>query len=423
MKKRNRTKPEKVLELPWIDYHVAHSSPGRLRFKIPRLKEYILYCSNLEKLISCNSSIVDYRLNLAASSLVISYNSEDQAKQAFLVYLDGIIRKAALSDLDGNNQTHIIAREEKNLGLPMFALATSLVAIPLELPFFVVGALIVAASGTLWQRVNSNKETPINFDSLDALWLGSQLFSGNLVAGALALNLSQVGENLRQTNIKTIENQLYRSLEANVNSPQDQKWSDSVEDTELLRQIKPLAQQSIVPILVLTGVTTLLTNDLGRAAAWLPLNLGLSLRGITPLAIVSSLDKAAQFGVHIPDGKTLEKLAKVDYLLTSTDAPKERAENVAWLEDSYLVLGQDGSKIVLDSQNDLSRVEQSIDLAQETISTIYQSIGLVTSLNMSAVFLGVFLGVDPVITVLINAGAAIAGELNSLKLHQRIRTN
>jgi hypothetical protein len=403
-KSTNLSKPKPVPQLPLVEYNIVHSIGDRFRLKIPLLQQDEFYSSNLEKLILSSPIITDYRFNLDASSLVVSYSNENTNKQDFLNYLDHIIRKATLSEPITNN---LISQQENNMALPILALVTSVVAAPFELPLVVVGGIIVAAAGPLWQRVSNNRENPINFDSVDALWLSSQLLLGNPVAAALALNLSQVGENFRQTNIKQIENQL--------NFPEDPKLTE----TELLGQIQPITQRSIIPILVLAGITGIVTNDFSRASAWLPLNFGLSLRGITPLAVVSALEKAEQYGVYIPDGKTLEKLAQVDALVVSNDSAQEQGKNLAYIEGSYLVLGQDGSKIELKDQDDLQNIEESITLSQQTISTIYQSIGIATSLNLSAVFLGVFLGVDPVITVLINAGAAIAGELNSFKLHSQ----
>ena len=52
------------------------------------------------------------------------------------------------------------------------------------------------------------------------------------------------------------------------------------------------------------------------------------------------------------------------------------------------------------------------------MGNIYQSISLTAALNIVAVGAGVFLGLDPIFTVLINGGSAILGELNSLHLQQ-----
>jgi hypothetical protein len=67
-------------------------------------------------------------------------------------------------------------------------------------------------------------------------------------------------------------------------------WLDSVEKTELLQNLKPVAQGAIVPTLLLSGTLAMVTGDLGRASAVLPLDIGVSLRGVTPLAVVSCPD-------------------------------------------------------------------------------------------------------------------------------------
>jgi|GEM_PF-1940116 len=466
------------------EYSIVHKIKGRLRLKIPRLAGDEDYAFNLEQLILKSKIITEYRLNPAAASLVVSYNEESSTEAVILDYLETIILSAA----QPKKVVEILPFKEQNFGLSMLAMVTALVAAPFELPFVLVGGLIVVAAAPLWHRLGKSQDGLITFDSLDAIWLSSQLIMGNGIAGALALNLSQIGESLRQTQIQQIENELYRLYEQEepeIQFSSRQEWLKSIEETELLQQVKPLAKSVILPTLALAGLTVLLTNDLGRASAWLPLNLGLSLRGITPLAIVSSLTAAAESGIYIRNGKTLEKLAQVDTLLLSLDslqagdgsqllpgdfvsgdlhivslnelatpwseklaipdnnwhivsdsqeidqiiqALQEQGHKVAWVEDnqfkatkSDIVISRNAEEAdVILHRYDLRALIDSLNLADETLATIYQSMTITTSLNLAAVGMGVILGLDPVITVLINGAAAILGELNSLRLQKKI---
>ncbi len=91
-KRTNLSKPKPVPQLPLVEYNIVHSIGDRFRLKIPLLQQDEFYSSNLEKLILSSPIITDYRFNLDASSLVVSYSNENTNKQDFLNYLDHIIR-------------------------------------------------------------------------------------------------------------------------------------------------------------------------------------------------------------------------------------------------------------------------------------------------------------------------------------------
>ena len=56
------------------DYTLSHSTPGRLRLRIPRLVNDVLYAKQLEKLLTAEGGVIRVRLNRAAASLVIQYD-------------------------------------------------------------------------------------------------------------------------------------------------------------------------------------------------------------------------------------------------------------------------------------------------------------------------------------------------------------
>jgi hypothetical protein len=201
----------------------------------------------------------------------------------------------------------------QTLGLPVLAMAVAIAAGPLELPFLVVGGAVLAASIPLWQRVGESvtQQGQVTVDCLDVLWLSAQLIQGNGLAGAIALNLAGVGESLRQSKLEQLEHELYVLFEqedgeihwlsdrqrfAPVPEGDREWWLHSAEETELLQNLKPLAQGAIGPTLLLGSTLGVLTGDLGRASAVLPLDIGVSLRGVTPLAVVSALTAAARQG-------------------------------------------------------------------------------------------------------------------------------
>ncbi|MCU0527351.1 MAG: hypothetical protein MUF72_21300 [Elainella sp. Prado103] len=56
------------------DYTIVHSTPGRLRLRIPRLSHDEAYAKRLEKLLTAELRVLKVRLNRAAASLVVLYD-------------------------------------------------------------------------------------------------------------------------------------------------------------------------------------------------------------------------------------------------------------------------------------------------------------------------------------------------------------
>lgn len=56
------------------DYTIVHSTPGRLRLRIPRLLNDAVYAKRLEKLLTDAQQVLNVRVNRAAASLVILYD-------------------------------------------------------------------------------------------------------------------------------------------------------------------------------------------------------------------------------------------------------------------------------------------------------------------------------------------------------------
>jgi hypothetical protein len=361
--------------------------------------------------------------------------------------------------------------------MPALTLAVAIAAAPLELPFSIVGGIVLAASIPLWQRVSQalTSAGQVTIDCLDALWLSYQLLQGNNIAGALALNLAAVGESLRRSKLQQLEDELYLLFEqedaeihwlsdrqrfAPVPEADREGWLDSVEKTELLQNLKPVAQGAILPTLFLSGTWAILTGDLGRASALLPLDIGVSLRGVTPLAVVSSLTAAARQGVYIRNARVLEKLAQVDTLaftresfqdlitpelLVSWGIPSQciyfatdaaaveglqeqllrQGKRVAWITDSgsdclaaredqvVISLGRGdfaaAADVILHSQ-DLQPLGYTFALARHTLATAYESLAIATLPNLLVVAVGAFWGLNPVAAAAINGSSAILAE-------------
>lgn len=319
-----------------MECEIVHRITGRLRLRIPRLGWDTDYANRLQRLNLKTNAITESRINRACASLIISYQEEKVTESAILDYLQRAIQSADKQNIE------VVSLETKqesfphSLFLPSMAMIVAIAAIPLELPFIVVGGVILLASLPLWQRVGEvfTQQGELTVDCLDALWLSAQLIQGNGFAAGLAVTLSGAGETLRRTKLEQLENELYglfkeeeeeihwlcnKQKSVPLGAVEKERWMHSVEETELMQQVKPMARGVIAPTLLLSAIIGLVTGELARASAILPLDMGVSLRGATPLAVVSSLTTAARNGIFIRNGKILETLAQVDTLVIAVE--------------------------------------------------------------------------------------------------------
>ncbi|MFB2876348.1 HMA2 domain-containing protein [Floridanema aerugineum] len=77
-----------------IDYEIAHTTMGRIRIRIPKIKESPVYTSELEKLIVNHPGITDVRINPTAISVVVSYKPKVISDEAIVPQLHNYIQQA-----------------------------------------------------------------------------------------------------------------------------------------------------------------------------------------------------------------------------------------------------------------------------------------------------------------------------------------
>ncbi len=87
-----------------VAYSIAHAMPGRVRFRIPRIASDPKYVQSLEALLKADSAVTSERVNSAAASIVITYqtglmlDAQKQYKNTFNIpmsYLDSLIQSAS----------------------------------------------------------------------------------------------------------------------------------------------------------------------------------------------------------------------------------------------------------------------------------------------------------------------------------------
>ncbi|MDY7012567.1 MAG: metal ABC transporter ATPase [Cyanobacteriota bacterium] len=58
-------------------YEIAHSVPGRVRLRVPRLASDRAFAQRLETLLTSSDRVTHVRLNPAAASIAVEYNAEE----------------------------------------------------------------------------------------------------------------------------------------------------------------------------------------------------------------------------------------------------------------------------------------------------------------------------------------------------------
>lgn len=85
-----------------------------------------------------------------------------------------------------------------------------------------------------------------------------------------------------------------------------------VHDTRIENYAAKIADQAVVPTLLLSGIVFGFTGSLARAAAILTIDFATGIRVSVPTTVLAALTYAARRGILIRSGRALEKLATVD---------------------------------------------------------------------------------------------------------------
>ena len=88
-----------------------------------------------------------------------------------------------------------------------------------------------------------------------------------------------------------------------------------VHDTRIENYAANIANQAVVPTLILSGIVLALTGNFGRAASILTLDFATGIRVSVPTTVLAALTYAARRGILIRSGRALEKLAQVNVVV------------------------------------------------------------------------------------------------------------
>ncbi|GAX43457.1 heavy metal translocating P-type ATPase [Tolypothrix sp. NIES-4075] len=189
-------------QFPNVTYSVVHTIPGRLRFRVPRLRCDADYAKRLEVLLTADALVKNVRVKPAAMSVAVTYKSAKVDDAKMRSHLHDLIQAASEVVVLKNTVTST-EKETSWPGLQLSAVATTLAVLggPLGLPIppLIVALPIALATLPVVQRAWSGitVERKLNIDFLDLMAIAITTFQGQFLTPSLMLSLIEVGENIR----------------------------------------------------------------------------------------------------------------------------------------------------------------------------------------------------------------------------------
>jgi cation transport ATPase len=308
-----------------MNYQVVHITTGRCRIRVPQVASDSEYVANLKWLVESLDFVTSVRINSAASSLIVSFDTCVVSSATAQEELFTCIQQASIAEIPlkpplTEHEVEPQVNTWERLGLPVISLGIALLAGPLELsiPFLVVGGLVAGAGVPIFSRAIAGivDERKFKVDVLDSLWITLQTLQGQYVAPALMINLMESAEALRDMTARANERQTLKLLDL----PDGYAWVERDEfqnrlplaDTQVGDKVQEVADRLVVPTLFLSGGIFALTGNISPALAPLQLDFGTGIGIAVPTTILAALTYAARNGVYIRDGRALEVLARLD---------------------------------------------------------------------------------------------------------------
>jgi Cu2+-exporting ATPase len=191
-------------QLPNVNYSVVHTTPGRLRFRVPRLRCDADYAKRLEVLLTADALVKNVRVKPAAMSVAVTYKSDKVSDAKMRSHLHYLIQAASeVVVLKNSTSLSETEKEASWPGLQLSAVATALAVLggPLGLPIPPLIVVLPIAIATLpviqraWEGIRVERK--LNIDFLDFMAIAITTFQGQFLTPSLMLSLIEVGENIR----------------------------------------------------------------------------------------------------------------------------------------------------------------------------------------------------------------------------------
>ncbi|MBE8991545.1 heavy metal translocating P-type ATPase [Nostoc sp. LEGE 12450] len=191
-------------EFPNVTYSIVHTTPGRLRFRLPRLRCDADYAKRLEVLLTADALVKNVRVKPAAMSVAVTYKSDKVSDAKMRSHLHDLIQAASeVVVLKNSTSLSETEKEPSWPGLQLSAVATALAVLggPLGLPIPPLIVVLPIALATLpvmqraWEGIRGERK--LNIDFLDLMAIAITTFQGQFLTPSLMLGLIEVGENIR----------------------------------------------------------------------------------------------------------------------------------------------------------------------------------------------------------------------------------
>ncbi len=188
--------------------YIIHQLPGRIRFRVDRLRYDQSFGGSLKKRLTATEGIDKIHLNCWASSLVIYYQPRKQPDiENCLKYL--LKELETTKNISQEDKPKKPLEEWSSLRIPAWSTILSLGAVKLNIPglkLIAIFMLLRAAFPVVKRAYNSVwNNHQLNIDCLDTLALTFSGLQGQLVTPSLILTLHELGDIIREKTARSTE--------------------------------------------------------------------------------------------------------------------------------------------------------------------------------------------------------------------------
>jgi len=187
-----------------LDFRVVHEVPGRLRLRVPALRNLGLDATYLESWMDALAPVRQARANRAAASLTLEYQGGSGARSAILDRLAQFPQGSLPSQREGEDRDAEIA--------PMVTSVLGLAALPWLTPPTQKLLTFVNQGGTLMKGADTLIRRGIKVEVLDALAVGLAAARGEVYTATITGFLLALGEYLERRTERQSDRLLRRLL-------------------------------------------------------------------------------------------------------------------------------------------------------------------------------------------------------------------
>ncbi|MGQ4648238.1 heavy metal translocating P-type ATPase [Lyngbya aestuarii] len=207
--------------LSQVSCSIVNATPGRVRFRVPRLVHDLEYTQRLKMLLAADSHVTSIRFKRAASSVVIRYLPGTMADALVHFHFAQLIQQASEVLVSvpskGASTQKPSARDTEQasswagLKLPALVSTLSLLGGPLGLsipPAIIGGSIALAAMPVARRALNSIiRQRRLNVDCLDLTAISLMTAQSHFITSSTMITMIQLGEAIRSRTARSSKNQ------------------------------------------------------------------------------------------------------------------------------------------------------------------------------------------------------------------------